>query len=340
MSSKNHFNDVAPEWDRLRQSYFSEAVREKAIAIAQVQPGKLAADLGAGTGFITEALVHHGLRVIAVDQSEAMLSEMQKKFAGVQGIAYRPGDAEQLPIEDASVDYVFANAYLHNVEHPLKAIREIARILKPGGKAVVTYLDERSYKFLPTEQRDRWLDFKREDVRRWFVEAGLKNIRVDCLDENCCTNSPCGCEEATISVLIATGMKGDGKAATSYPYATYLDIKYPSLTVIDLPALIQACKDRWYNQTLCQVNDSVVRLGIVQGEYHWHKHDNDDEFFFVLEGRFIIDLETHSVELRPWQGFVVPKGVVHRTRAAERCIILMVETSTIIPTGDDNGVNV
>ncbi len=120
---------------------------------------------------------------------------------------------------------------------------------------------------------------------------------------------------------------------TSYPYATYLDIKYPALTVIDLPTLIQACKDRWYNQTLCQVNDSVVRLGIVQGEYHWHKHEHDDEFFFLLEGRFIIDLETYSVELRPWQGFVVPKGVVHRTRAPERSVILMVETASIVPTG-------
>lgn len=168
MSSKNHFNDAAPEWDRLRQSYFSEAVREKAIAIAQVQPGKLAADLGAGTGFITEALVRHGLRVIAVDQSEAMLSEMQKKFAGVQGIDYRLGDAEQLPIEDASVDYVFANMYLHHVDNPAKAILEMSRILKPGGKVVITDLDEHSHEFLRTEQHDRWLGFRREDIRRCF----------------------------------------------------------------------------------------------------------------------------------------------------------------------------
>ena len=82
------------------------------------------------------------------------------------------------------------------------------------------------------------------------------------------------------------------------------------------------------------MNGSVVRLGVLQGEYHWHKHDNDDEFFFVLEGRFIIDLEDRSVELAQQQGFVVPKGVVHRTRAPERAIILMVETAAIIPTGD------
>ncbi len=119
-----------------------------------------------------------------------------------------------------------------------------------------------------------------------------------------------------------------------YPYATHLDIRFPTLQVVDVPALVKACTDKWYNQTLCQVNDSVVRLGVVQGEYHWHKHDTDDEFFFVLEGHFIIDLEDRSVDLQPQQGFVVPKGVKHRTRAADRAIILMVETAAIVPTGD------
>ncbi len=119
-----------------------------------------------------------------------------------------------------------------------------------------------------------------------------------------------------------------------YPYATYLDIRYPPLDVVDVPALVAACTDKWYNQTLCQVNGSVVRLGVMQGEYHWHKHDDDDEFFFVLDGRFVIDLEDRSVELQPRQGFVVPKGIVHRTRAPERAVILMVENAGIVPTGD------
>ena len=120
----------------------------------------------------------------------------------------------------------------------------------------------------------------------------------------------------------------------SYPYATYLDIKFPMLEVVDVPRLIRGCSDQWYNQTLCKVNDSVVRLGIMQGEYHWHKHDDDDEFFFVLDGHFIIDLEDKSIELKPKEGFVVPKGIVHRTRAPEKAIILMVETAAIVPTGD------
>jgi mannose-6-phosphate isomerase-like protein (cupin superfamily) len=119
-----------------------------------------------------------------------------------------------------------------------------------------------------------------------------------------------------------------------YPYATYLDVKFPPLSVVHVPALVAACKERWYNQTLCKVNDSVIRLGVMQGEYHWHKHDNDDEFFFVLEGHFIIDLEDRCVDLQPLEGFVVPRGVIHRTRAPDRAVILMAETAAIVPTGD------
>jgi Mannose-6-phosphate isomerase len=94
----------------------------------------------------------------------------------------------------------------------------------------------------------------------------------------------------------------------SYPYATFLDIKFPALTLVDVPSLVKACNDKWYNQTLCKVNDSVVRLGVMQGEYHWHKHDRDDEFFFVLEGHFIIDLEDRSVDLEAAGGIRSPEG--------------------------------
>jgi mannose-6-phosphate isomerase-like protein (cupin superfamily) len=120
----------------------------------------------------------------------------------------------------------------------------------------------------------------------------------------------------------------------SYPYATHLDIRYPALEVIDVQKLADAVTDRWYNQTLCMVNDSVVRLGVMQGEYHWHKHDDLDEFFYVVEGTFLIDLEDRTVTLAQRQAFVVPKGVLHRTRAPEKAMILMVEGAGINPTGD------
>ena len=118
-----------------------------------------------------------------------------------------------------------------------------------------------------------------------------------------------------------------------FPYATYLDVKFPALRLVDVPSLVKACTDKWYNQTLCAVNDSVVRLGVVQGEYHWHKHDADDEFFYVVEGRLLIDLEDRTFDLAPRQGVVIPKGVMHRPRAPQRTVMLMVETKGIAPTG-------
>src|SRR5579864_3781675 len=120
----------------------------------------------------------------------------------------------------------------------------------------------------------------------------------------------------------------------AYPYETRLNIQYEPLEVIDEKSLADACHYKWYNQTLCKVNGSVVRLGVVEGEYHWHKHDDDDEFFYVVEGKFFIDLEERTVELAARQGLVVPKGVMHRTRATERTVILMVENAGIVPTGN------
>lgn len=117
-------------------------------------------------------------------------------------------------------------------------------------------------------------------------------------------------------------------------YNINLDVKYPHLEVIDIPTIVAANKEKWFNQTLSQVNDSVVRIGIVEGEFHWHKHDNDDEFFFVLEGQLLIDLEDRTIELNPNQGTTISKGVMHRPRAPKKTVMLMMETSAIAPTGD------
>jgi mannose-6-phosphate isomerase-like protein (cupin superfamily) len=124
-------------------------------------------------------------------------------------------------------------------------------------------------------------------------------------------------------------------SASSLSYDTRLNILHAPLEIIDEKAIAAAPEHPWYNQTLCKVNESVVRLGVVRGEYHWHKHDADDEFFYVVEGRLFIDLEDRVVELGTRQGFVVPKGVLHRTRAPERTVMLMVENAGIIPTGDE-----
>ncbi len=123
------------------------------------------------------------------------------------------------------------------------------------------------------------------------------------------------------------------QSPAGFSYNTRLDILHGPLELIDIAGLVNGCHDQWYNQTLCRVDESVVRLGVVHGEYHWHKHDGEDEFFYVVSGRFIIDLEERSVELRAGNGFVVPKGVVHRPHAPERTVILMVERAGIVPTG-------
>ena len=117
-------------------------------------------------------------------------------------------------------------------------------------------------------------------------------------------------------------------------YVVHMEPRFGSLERIDVSALARACTDRWYNQTLCRVDEAVVRLGVVEGEYHWHHHEGEDEFFYVVEGRLLVDLEGRTMELSPGQGLVVPKGVAHRPRAPERTVILMVERASVVPTGN------
>jgi mannose-6-phosphate isomerase-like protein (cupin superfamily) len=119
-----------------------------------------------------------------------------------------------------------------------------------------------------------------------------------------------------------------------FNYTTKLDIKFKHFELIDISKMVKEVKDKWFNQTLTEVNDSVVRVGIVEGEYHWHKHENDDEFFFVLEGKLFVDLENKTIELNPGQGVTVTKNVIHKTRAPQKTVMLMVENKGIIPTGD------
>ena len=125
----------------------------------------------------------------------------------------------------------------------------------------------------------------------------------------------------------------EDRSPAGFSYNTRLNILHEPLEIIDVPQLVAACQDQWYNQTLCKVDESVVRLGVVEGEYHWHHHVEEDEFFYVVSGRFLIDLEDRTIELTPGKGVVIPKGVRHRPRAPERTVILMVERAGIVPTG-------
>jgi ubiquinone/menaquinone biosynthesis C-methylase UbiE len=207
MSSKQFFDDVAGDWDAMRANFYSERVREKAFEVADVRPGQLAADVGAGTGFITEGLIRKGVQVIAIDQSEIMLKAMESKFSNMDEITYRLGEASRLPLPDEPVEHVFANMYLHHVESPAAAIAEMARLLKPEGRLTITDVFEHEFEFLKTEHHDRWLGFRKEDLEEWFRMAGLKNISVRSLEEECRVRSNDGKVQAVMDIFVAAGEK-------------------------------------------------------------------------------------------------------------------------------------
>ena len=209
MSSKDYFDRVAHDWDKMRENFFSDEVRMKALSTAAIQKGKIAADIGSGTGFISEGLIQAGLQVIAVDQSEAILKEMKRKFADIETIDYRVGQAQNLPISDETVDYAFANMCLHHVESPPEAIAEMVRILKPASKLVITDLDEHEFDFLREEHHDRWMGFKRADIEKWFQSAGLTEICIDSIGACCEAQSSCGGEFASIGIFVASGTNSD-----------------------------------------------------------------------------------------------------------------------------------
>jgi len=207
VGSKEYFNQIAKQWDEMREDLFSQRIRDKAFSKAKLRSGQRAADIGAGTGFITEGLVRKGLEVVAIDQSELMLEVMRKKFHKFNRIFYRVGIAEELPIANNSVNYCFANMCLHHVDSPEKAIKEMARVIKPGGRVIITDLDKHEFNFLLEEQHARWLGFDRSEVRTWFLESGLKNIEIEYAGENCYSQSINGDCCANMSIFVASAEK-------------------------------------------------------------------------------------------------------------------------------------
>lgn len=205
--SKEYFDEVASNWDNMRNDFFSDEVRLVAYKTAHVEEGKIAADIGAGTGFISEGLLKKNVNVIAVDQSDEMLNLLKEKFSDYKNLKCIQGVGENIPLENNTVDYVFANMFLHHVENPDIVIKEMYRILKSGGKLVITDLDAHDFEFLKTEQYDVWMGFDRKDIIKWFEDAGFKNVSVNCVGSNCCADSKFGQSKASISIFTAYGEK-------------------------------------------------------------------------------------------------------------------------------------
>jgi SAM-dependent methyltransferase len=156
---------------------------------------------------MTEGLLNTGLNVIAIDQSENMLNNMKQKFKEYNKLTCILGDSDSIPLANNSVDYVFANMFLHHVVDPLLAIKEMHRILKADGKLVITDLDEHNFTFLKTEQQDVWMGFDRNKLEEWFEDAGFKNINIACVGCNCCSDTKESNEKANISIFAAYGIK-------------------------------------------------------------------------------------------------------------------------------------
>ncbi|MDZ5255208.1 class I SAM-dependent methyltransferase [Clostridium sp. LIBA-8841] len=180
MNSVNYFNSIAKEWNRIRVEYFKDELREKAINSVDIK-NKVIADLGAGTGFISLEIAKEANIVFSVDSSKNMLSELYRtaKDNELNNIYPINGEVENLPIFDDSIDLIFMNMALHHVENPDMAIKEMYRILKPGGKVIITDVLEHNGQWAREEMFDIWLGFNYEQLINWFEKAYFKNIHVE-----------------------------------------------------------------------------------------------------------------------------------------------------------------
>ncbi|OIO88133.1 MAG: hypothetical protein AUK03_16755 [Anaerolineae bacterium CG2_30_64_16] len=208
-ASAEYFERVAGEWDSLRTGYFGEAVRDAAIARAYLRPEMVVADVGSGTGFMAAGLAPLVAQVVAVDGSAAMLEVNRLNLGGLRNVEHRVADGAALPFEDASLDAVFANMYLHHCPDPQAAVAEMMRVLKPGGRLVITDLDQHAHAWMREEMADQWLGFDRAAVKGWLRAAGLVNVLVDATRQSCSSTSQSdpAAGPADISVFVATGSR-------------------------------------------------------------------------------------------------------------------------------------
>ena len=204
--SRDYFAQVAGEWDQLRSGFFTEAMRDAAIQKANLPPDAAVADVGTGTGFVLQGLLGKARSLVGFDESPEMLEVARRRFIGSPELHFEQTNRRTLPAPDDSFDAVFANMYLHHAPDPAAAVAEMARILKPGGKLIITDLDSHDQAWMLEAMADRWLGFERDDIREWYEAAGLTQINIDCAEGTCDCAAPDGSDIA-LSIFVAIGQK-------------------------------------------------------------------------------------------------------------------------------------
>jgi ubiquinone/menaquinone biosynthesis C-methylase UbiE len=204
--SKRYFKDIAGQWDEMREGYFTQEMRDDAIARAGVRADSMVADVGTGTGFVILGLAPYVAKVFGFDESPEMLEEARRNLSAYSNVELREAAGDHLPIADNSLDAVFANMYLHHTRDPAAAIVEMVRILRPCGRLVVTDLDSHDETWMREEMADRWLGFPRETIVQWCRQAGLADVEVTCAKGSCCTSDPQG-KKLSLSIFVAFGRK-------------------------------------------------------------------------------------------------------------------------------------
>ncbi|HBF39905.1 MAG TPA: SAM-dependent methyltransferase [Firmicutes bacterium] len=203
-----YFDQVAPVYDELRKACYGNALRDKLISRYTPPAGSQVADIGTGTGYLAKSLAQYAGKVVAIDSSTAMLEVAANDIikAGLDNIEFLVGDAHDLPLEDASQDLVYANLLLHHLLEPSLAIKEMARILKPGGRIILTDVNQHNYQWVQQEKFDLWLGFEKKEIQLWFEKAGFIEVQIDDLDCNCRTSNRAG-ETFEIPMFLAVGTK-------------------------------------------------------------------------------------------------------------------------------------
>ena len=204
--SNSYFAAIADQWDEIRAGYFTEHMRDAAIAKANLPADAVVADVGTGTGFVALGLASQALKVIGFDASPEMLAAARLNLATVSNVEFREAAGDQLPVPDGTFDGVFANMYLHHAPDPANAIKELTRVLKPNGVLCITDLDPHDHEWQREQMADLWLGFERDAIRQWYADAGLTEIDVDCAEGTCNACGPDGTVEP-LSIFVAIGRK-------------------------------------------------------------------------------------------------------------------------------------